>query len=109
VNGDQTYINKFLFRAIDKDRSRLLDPSEVIKLNGMLERPLTKEEVDKAVADYGSNGQLNYAQFVKLVSGKDIDNATDPYDGKIPKKEEKKVEAPPPKEEEKKSGCCNLL
>jgi Ca2+-binding EF-hand superfamily protein len=109
VNGDQTYIHKFLFRAIDKDRSRELDPAEVIKLNGMLEKPLTKEEVDKAVADYGTNGKLNYAQFVKLVSGKEIDNATDPYDGKIPKKEEKKAEAPPPKAEEKKGSCCNLL
>jgi Ca2+-binding EF-hand superfamily protein len=94
LNGDKVYTLKLVFRAFDKDRSRALDATEVKHIGKYVGADLTDEELAAGILKLTGkkNGALSYAQVVKLLTGQDIDAATDPYDGKL-----------------KKSGCCLLL
>jgi Ca2+-binding EF-hand superfamily protein len=94
LKGDKVYTLKLVFRAFDKDRSRALDAKEVKAVGKYVGADLTDDEVEAGLLKLTGKktGALNYAQVVKLLTGQDIDAATDPYDGKL-----------------KKSGCCLLL
>jgi Ca2+-binding EF-hand superfamily protein len=94
LKGDKVYSLKLVFRAFDKDRSRALDGKEVKAIGKYVGTELTDDEVEAGLIKLTGkkDGTLNYAQVVKLLTGQDIDAATDPYDGKL-----------------KKSGCCLIL
>jgi Ca2+-binding EF-hand superfamily protein len=90
---DTDYTIKLVFRAFDKDRSRSLDAKEVKQIGEYVGRPMSDEDVAAGIERIAGkkDAKLNYAQVVKLLTNKDIDAKTDPYDGKL------------------KSGCCLLL
>jgi Ca2+-binding EF-hand superfamily protein len=94
LKGDKVYTLKLVFRAFDKDRSRALDKKEVKAISKYVGNELTDEEVETGLIKITGkrDSTLTYAQVVKLLTGQEIDAATDPYDGKL-----------------KKSGCCLLL
>jgi Ca2+-binding EF-hand superfamily protein len=86
LTKDQDYTLKLVFRAFDKDRSRTLDASEIKEIGRYVGRNLSDEEVSRALQERTGdpNGQLNFAQVVKLLLNKDIADDTDPYEGKNP-------------------------
>jgi Ca2+-binding EF-hand superfamily protein len=93
LKKDTDYTIKLVFRAFDKDRSRNLDAKEVKQIGEYIGRPMTDEEVGAGIERIAGkkDAKLTYAQVVKLLTNKDIDPNTDPYDGKL------------------KSKCCLLL
>jgi Ca2+-binding EF-hand superfamily protein len=93
LTTDTDYTIKLVFRAFDTDRSRNLDANEIKQIGDYIGRPMTDEEVTTAIERIAGkkNAKLTYAQIVKLLTNKDIDPNTDPYDGKL------------------KSKCCLLL
>jgi Ca2+-binding EF-hand superfamily protein len=92
------YSIKLLFRALDKNRLSRLDAADVTKIAECLGRPMDAQTAaDRIESITGSKtAKLNYAEIVKVIMNKDIDPNTDPYDGKVPKKDSK-------------STCCLLL
>lgn len=93
LNKDQNYIIKMAFRSFDTDRSKNLDSKEVKAIAKYVGRDMTDDEVSKAMESITGKkkGKLTYAQVVKMITGKEIDAKTDPYDGKL------------------KSKCCLLI
>nr|AGM32364.1 EF-hand family protein [Coptotermes formosanus] len=94
--SDKLALFKIAFRAFDKDRSRSLEAKEVVEYSKFCKAPVTKEEAEKIILEKNPDGKtkgLNFPQLYKIVAGEDIDELTDPYDGR----------------EVKKSGCCLLF
>jgi Ca2+-binding EF-hand superfamily protein len=93
LTKDTNYTLKLVFRAFDKDRSRELDAKEIKEVGRYVGRELTDEEIETGIQRVGGKkgGKLKYSQVVKLITNKEVDPNTDPYDGKL------------------KSGCCLLL
>ena len=93
VNNNELYKIKLVFRAFDKDRSSLLDLKEVISIVKYTGKEITDEQAQTFVENQTGkkNGKISFANLYKLLTDKDIDPKTDPYDGKL------------------KSGCCLLI
>nr|AGM32358.1 EF-hand family protein [Coptotermes formosanus] len=94
---DGLKINKYkmIFRSFDVDRSRTLTCEEIVEYTKFCNKPKTIEELKPLVKQYGKGKDfLTFAQLYKLMTGEDIPEDTDPYNGKIPLG---------------KSGCCLLL
>lgn len=83
-NNDRLYINKLFFRAVDKDKSREIDASEFVtmaELNGV---DMTEEKAEEQIKNLtGGNTKMNFAQMHKALTGEEIPDDTDPYDGKL--------------------------
>lgn len=90
---DPSYTIKMAFRAFDEDKSGNLNSKEVLEIAKYAGADLTEEQVQEKIQSITGDkkGKLTYAQVVKMITGKDIDPKTDPYDGKL------------------KSSCCNLI
>lgn len=94
LDQDETYLIKMAFRSFDKDRSNSLDSSEIKAISRYIGREMTDDQISAAMQSYTGkkSGTLSFAQIVKMITGKDIPEDTDPYDGKLGK-----------------SKCCLLL
>jgi Ca2+-binding EF-hand superfamily protein len=93
LTKDADYTIKLVFRAFDKDRSRTLDAIEVKQIGEYVGWTMTDAEVSTGIERIAGkkDAKLTYAQVVKLLTNKDIDPNTDPYNGRL------------------KSKCCLLL
>lgn len=76
-------INKIFFRAIDRNRNNEIDADEFIKMAELNDIFLTEEDAENQIQRLtkGSN-VLNFAQMHKALTGDEIPENTDPYDGK---------------------------
>ena len=95
--NDFKWQTKMIFRAADKDKSRKVSFKELSScLKGYQGMEMTEEQFkEKCKVELGkSKKELEYWEFYKIITGQDIDQNTDPYDGKI---------------EAKKSSCCLLI
>jgi Ca2+-binding EF-hand superfamily protein len=74
LTKDTNYTLKLVFRAFDRDRSSALDAKEVQQVGLYVGRKLTDDQVRQAIERItgDANGSLNYAQVVKLITGKDV-------------------------------------
>ena len=89
------WLMKILFRGADKDRSNKVSIAELKDVISMCGSSMNEEDFkNRCEVELGKEvKELTFAQFYKVITGKDIDPKTDPYDGKL----------------KKKSGCCLLL
>jgi len=93
LDNNQVQIFKIVFRAFDKNRNRVLEPSEVAEICRFANKELTPAELDVAIETLtgSKQGKITFPQLLKFITGMEIDPKTDPYDGKL------------------KSGCCLIL
>ena len=83
-NNDKLYINKLFFRAVDKDKSREIDASEFVTMAELNNVEMTEEQAENQIKNLtGGNTKMNFAQMHKALTGEEIPDDTDPYDGKL--------------------------
>lgn len=82
--NDKLYINKLFFRAIDVDKSKEIDADEFLMMAELNNVKITKEQSEAQIKKLtGGSNTLNFAQMHKALTGEEIPNDTDPYDGKL--------------------------
>jgi hypothetical protein len=85
VEADATGKIRLLFRAFDQSRSRVVDAADVKRIGEDAGVPIAGDAGARIESITGSRaGRLNYAQVVKVVTNRDIEPTTDPYDGQLP-------------------------
>jgi Ca2+-binding EF-hand superfamily protein len=94
LKKDLDYVIKMAFRAFDRDANGLLDADEIRSIARYIGMNLTDEQLAESMKKVTKKegASLTFANVVKLITGRDIDPNTDPYDGK----------------KATKSGCCLL-
>ena len=84
-NNDQLYINKLFFRAVDTDKSRKIEADEFVQMAELNGREMSLEDAREQIERLtGGSSTLSFAQMHKALTGQDIPDDTDPYDGQIP-------------------------
>jgi Ca2+-binding EF-hand superfamily protein len=79
---NKDYLFKLIFRSFDVDRTRTLNPDEIVEYTKFCGNPLTRNEVVAAIERYGTK-KINYAQLYNILTDEIIDPDTDPYDGQL--------------------------
>lgn len=85
LTKDPEYTLKLGFRGFDKNRSRTLGVSEILALTKYVGHMLTEEEARLCLkrATGKEDGEMTYAMLVKAITGKEVADNADPYDGKL--------------------------
>ncbi|OHT00870.1 hypothetical protein TRFO_32341 [Tritrichomonas foetus] len=82
--NDQLYINKLFFRAVDTDRSREIEADEFVTMAELNGREMSVADAAAQIEKLtGGSKTLTFAQMHKALTGQEIADDTDPYDGKI--------------------------
>lgn len=76
---------KIIFRSFDKDRNGALTTDSVIEIGKFVNKKITKKEAETILEnETGSkNGKMTFPVFYKMMTGRDTDPKTDPYDGRL--------------------------
>lgn len=94
---DPLYQAKISFRALDKDRSRVIEVSEIRASTGLFGHSSIETKflsrLENALS--ANSDRLQFYEYYNLLFGQEIEPTYDPYDGKIPKASQ--------------SSCCYLL
>ncbi|OHS94684.1 hypothetical protein TRFO_39154 [Tritrichomonas foetus] len=80
--NDQFYINKLFFRAVDTDKSGEIDAKEFIIMAELNGKKMTEEESTLQIKKLTGKETMTFPQMHKALTGQDIPEDTDPYDGK---------------------------
>lgn len=85
LTRDPEYTFKLGFRGFDKNRSRTLGVSEILALAKYTGSELTEEEARLCLkrTTGKEDGEMTYAMLVKILTGKEVADDADPYDGKL--------------------------
>lgn len=83
--GDELQQYKIIFRAFDKSRTGALTTDDVIDIGRFVNKKITKREAELTLlSETGmKNGSMTFPVFYKMMTGRDTDPKTDPYDGRL--------------------------
>ncbi|OHS98026.1 hypothetical protein TRFO_35678 [Tritrichomonas foetus] len=109
--NDQLYINKLFFRAVDKDRSREIEADEFVVMAELNGREMSKEDAAAQIERLtGGKKTLTFPQMHKALTGQEVPEDTDPYDGKLDGGVQTRgVPEPKPLSEAEKEGIKTLI
>jgi Ca2+-binding EF-hand superfamily protein len=87
------FLYKIVFRSFDKDKSKTLNPDEIVDYMIFCKKSITRKAAETEIMRFGAK-ELNFAQMHYILTGKTIDPDIDPYDGML---------------ERKKTSCCEII